>query len=120
MEKWNEIRQKLKDWFSEENLERLFAGKSTVELTVEAGEEEIPGILAGVGHIVNRTVKKQEDGACAVTLELDAPAGNDICRDIFFAFSKANKAIVRMTAGKASLEDIFLELTNSGKEEGAQ
>ena len=103
-----------------ENLERLFAGKSTVELTVEAGEEEIPGILAGVGHIVNRTVKKQDDGACAVTLELDAPAGNDICRDIFFAFSKAGRAILRMTAGKASLEDIFLELTNSEKEEGAQ
>ena len=103
-----------------ENLERLFAGKSTVELTAEAGETEIPGILAGVGHIVSSTVKHQEDGACAVTLELDAPAGNDICRDIFFAFSKANKAIVRMTAGKASLEDIFLELTNSEKEEGAQ
>ena len=103
-----------------ENLERLFAGKSTVELTAEAGETEIPGILAGVGHIVSRTVKRQGDGTCAVTLELDAPAGNDICRDIFFAFSKAGRAILRMTAGKASLEDIFLELTNSEKEEGAQ
>ena len=103
-----------------ENLERLFAGKSTVELTAEADEAEIPGILAGVGHIVSSTVKRQEDGACAVTLELDAPAGNDICRDIFFAFSRAGKAIVRMTAGKASLEDIFLELTASEKEEGVQ
>ena len=100
-----------------ENLERLFAGKSTVELTVEAAEKEIPGILSGVSHIVSRTVKARQDGACDVTLELDIPAENEVCREIFFAFSKAGKAILRMTAGKASLEDIFMELTDSGKGE---
>ena len=100
-----------------ENLERLFAGKSTVELTVEAAEKEIPGILSGVSHIVSRTVKARQDGACDVTLELDVPAENEVCREIFFAFSKAGKAILRMTAGKASLEDIFMELTDSGKGE---
>lgn len=100
-----------------ENLERLFAGKSTVELTVEAAEKDIPGILSGVSHIVSRTVKARQDGACDVTLELDVPAGNEVCREIFFAFSKAGKAILRMTAGKASLEDIFMELTDSGKGE---
>ena len=100
-----------------ENLERLFAGKSTVELTVEAAEKEIPGILSGVSHIVNRTARRRQDGACDVTLELDVPAENEVCREIFFAFSKAGKAILRMTAGKASLEDIFMELTDSGKGE---
>ena len=100
-----------------ENLERLFAGKSTVELTVEAAEKDIPGILSGVSHIVNLTAKARQDGACDVTLELDVPAENEICRDIFFAFSIAGKAILRMTAGKASLEDIFMELTDSGKGE---
>ena len=100
-----------------ENLERLFAGKSTVELTVEAAEKEIPGILSGVSHIVSRTAKARQDGACDVTLELDVPAENEVCREIFFAFSKAGKAILRMTAGKASLEDIFMELTDSGKGE---
>lgn len=100
-----------------ENLERLFAGKSTVELTVEAAEKDIPGILSGVSHIVSRTVKARQDGACDVTLELDVPAENEVCREIFFAFSKAGKAILRMTAGKASLEDIFMELTDSGKGE---
>lgn len=98
-----------------ENLERLFAGKSTVELTVEAAEKEIPGILSGVSHIVNRTARRRQDGACDVTLELDIPAENEVCREIFFAFSKAGKAILRMTAGKASLEDIFMELTDSEK-----
>ena len=100
-----------------ENLERLFAGKSTVELTVEAAEKEIPGILAGVSHIVNLTANARQDDACDVTLELDVPAENEVCREIFFAFSKVGKAILRMTAGKASLEDIFMELTDSGKGE---
>ena len=100
-----------------ENLERLFAGKSTVELTAEAAEEEIPGILSGVSHIVNLTANARQDGACDVTLELDTPAEHEICRKIFFAFSRSGKAILRMTAGKASLEDIFMELTDSGKGE---
>ena len=52
-----------------------------------------------------------------MTLELDVPAENEVCREIFFAFSKVGKAILRMTAGKASLEDIFMELTDSGKGE---
>ena len=52
-----------------------------------------------------------------MTLELDVPAENEVCREIFFAFSKAGKAILRMTAGKANLEDIFMELTDSGKGE---
>ncbi|MGM9549739.1 MAG: ABC transporter ATP-binding protein [Faecousia sp.] len=103
-----------------DNLERLFAGKRTVELTVEAGEEEICHILRGVSHIVTLAARGLGDGTCAVMLELDVPAGNEICREIFFAFSRAGKAILRMTAAKASLEDIFMELTNSEKEEGAK
>lgn len=54
-----------------ENLERLFAGKSTVELTVEAAEGEIPGILSGVSHIVSRTGKSPA-GRC---LRRDAGTG---------------------------------------------
>ena len=94
--------------------------KSTVELTAEAAEKDIPGILSGVSHIVKLTAKARQDGACDVTLELDTPAEHEICRDIFFAFSRSGKAILRMTAGKASLEDIFMELTDSGKGEGAK
>ena len=55
-----------------------------------------------------------------MTLELDTPAEHEICREIFFAFSRSGKAILRMTAGKASLEDIFMELTDSGNGEGAK
>jgi ABC-2 type transport system ATP-binding protein len=38
--------------------------------------------------------------------------GDAICRDVFFAFSAAQRAILQMTMAKASLEDIFMELTS--------
>ena len=41
-----------------------------------------------------------------------------LCREIFFAFSRANKAILQMTMSKASLEDIFLELTGKASKKG--
>ena len=34
MDKWNEFRQKLQDWFSEENLERLFARENLLRLSL--------------------------------------------------------------------------------------
>ena len=46
-------------------------------------------------------------------LTTESPADNNMCRDIVFAFSNAKRAIVRMTMSKASLEDIFIELTSN-------
>ena len=47
---------------------------------------------------------------CAVTLETDQPP-EDLCRALFFAFSSAQRPLLHMAATRASLEDIFLELT---------
>ena len=102
-----------------DNLERLFAGTTTVELQAEATRSEVKQILSGVENIADMDTKMLEDGICQVRLDMDAPEERKACRDIFFAFSKAGKAIVRMTVAKASLEDIFIELTSS-EQEGAE
>ena len=60
--------------------------------------------------ILNLDVHPREDGACAVTLETDQPP-EDLCRALFFAFSSAQRPLLHMAATRASLEDIFLELT---------
>ncbi len=104
---------------SPEGLERLFAGSATVELVAEASEEEIRRILSGVANIKNIKVRQLADRTRSVRLEMSAPASNAICRDIFFAFARAEKAILQMSMAKASLEDIFIELTGSaGKKKG--
>jgi len=100
-----------------ENLEKLFAGKTTVELTAECSAQKIREILAGVEAA--EVTEEVKDGDCStVVLELKE-TGMDIRRDIFFAFAKAETPILEMKAAVASLEDIFLELTaGAGKEAG--
>ena len=100
-----------------ENLEKLFAGKTVLELTAEGSAEAIREVLAGVSGVTATGILAE--GECAtVSAELrGADAG--IRREIFFAFTRANMPILEMKANKASLEDIFLELTaGAGKEAG--
>ena len=93
-----------------ENLERLFSGSAAVDLTVEAGEAQTREILAPLDHIRSVDVRPEGADRCQVTLETDGDEG--VCRAVFFAFSRAGRAILRMTDAKASLEDIFIELTS--------
>ena len=93
-----------------ENLERLFSGSAAVELTVEAGEAQTREILAPLDHIRSVDVRPEGADRCQVTLETDGD--EEVCRAVFFAFSRAGRAILRMTDAKASLEDIFIELTS--------
>ena len=92
-----------------ENLERLFAGSTSVELTVEAGEDEVRAALSAVEGAGNIKDVRQEENRCTVILETDR--GDDICRDIYFAFTAAGKPILRMNTSRASLEQVFMELT---------
>lgn len=101
-----------------DNLEKLFAGTATVELTVEAAPEEAAAIVKQLPNIRKATARPQGKDAC--TLQLETGPNQDLAlrRELFRAFSKADKPIVQMTTAKASLEDIFIELTaGDGKEE---
>lgn len=51
-------------------------------------------------------------------MTLDAAALQEECRNIFFAFARAGKAIVQMTPVRADLENIFIELTESDQPAG--
>jgi len=94
-----------------ENLEKLFTGTTTVELTVEAQEAEAADILRGVGHVTGLRAEDAGQGQCRLILDTDLGDGDAVCRELFFAFSRAERPILRMNTTRASLEDIFLELT---------
>ena len=102
---------------SPENLEKLFAGTASIELTAEAGEEETRNILKSVPGVIHTEITPTDDGCCNVRLDMQKQADNKACRDIFFAFRKAERAILQMSMAKASLEDIFMELTRSEQED---
>ena len=96
-----------------DNLEKLFADANTVELTVEAGVQEAEAIIASVEGITSSSSEADGEGRTRLVLrtELKDEGDDQLCRDLFFAFAKAGKAILQMTSAKASLEDVFIELT---------
>ena len=92
-----------------ENLTRLFAGTTTLHLEVKGDEEKTNQVLKGIQLIENQTVKPGSNDTVLVEIK---PVGNtDIREAVFTAFSKAELPLLEIQMEKASLEDIFLELT---------
>ena len=84
-----------------------------MELTAEAPADEATRLLSPLAHITGLRSEPLEGGRCRVTLGTDSPDGDEVCREAFFAFSRAGEPILRMSTARASLEDIFIELTSS-------
>lgn len=101
-----------------ENLERLFQGANAIDMVVEAGAEEAKALAESVSTVTS--VSAEANGAKTVlriNAELLDEDDDSTCRDLFFAFSKAGKAILKMNIARASLEEVFIELTS--KDEAA-
>lgn len=98
-----------------DNLEKLFAGADTVELTVEASREETEEILGQIPEIQNMEVIHEENGRLSVRLRVQQTGDDRVCRALFFAFAGKERAILQMSTARASLEDIFMELTSDEK-----
>lgn len=110
-----------------ENLERQMAGTIGMELLVKGGEERIRELLASVDGLENVEVDDSEEGIKKVTFGLtertaqsentvqsENTAQTDIRERIFFAFADNRIPILSMQTTKASLEEVFLELTGEG------
>lgn len=98
------------------NLERLFAGRTVVCLTAEGSAQQLRNILATVVGV--DSIELGEDGnTCSARLEIHTDAEQTIGRSLFAAFSEAGCPILSMTTEKASLEDIFMELTEEREAE---
>lgn len=98
-----------------ENLTRLFAGTTTMKLEVKASEEDTRALLEQVEGI--------EDVICApggentTLVDMKLTQDKDVREEIFNLCAKAGKPILEMTRMKASLEDVFLELTQGDAKE---
>ena len=99
-----------------ENLSRLAVGKNTLELLVKGERSQIEEILSDMEDIEKTEIsqsKEEEEWEVIVT----AAGNRDIREDIFYRFADARCPIMEMKSNTASLEDIFLELTENEKEE---
>ena len=93
-----------------ENLERLLSG-TTLTLEVRGGENEVRTALAGVNAIESAEYMPGADG---LTRILITPRENeDVREDLFYRFAAADIPILELHRERATLEDVFLELTDS-------
>ena len=96
-----------------DNLEKLFAGTATLELTIKGGEEAVRAALAPFAEKL--TCQPEEEGRLRVCLE--SQPSDELSERVFYACAGANLPILRMDQKKVSLEDVFLELTAAEPEQ---
>ncbi len=105
-----------------DRLQETFSTKISLLLQIAGTEQAVDRILESVSGIV-LTEKKKLPEYYEVTAEVERrenltaeKSAEDVCRELFYACADQGCPILQMKTTKASLEDIFIELTNSEAE----
>jgi len=96
-----------------QELEKTLAGTSTTELEAMATEDEVAAILKEIPQVRSFEFKESDGTVKAVIL---SDGGVDIRQDVFNAFASKGKAILNLSRDEASLEDVFLQITQAANE----
>ncbi len=99
-----------------EELTRLFAGDQEIHMELKGNEDAVRGALGALENAAAADIAC-ENGITRATLRPEN--GADIREAVFRACAKANLPILEMHTERASLEEIFLELTQGDGQEGA-
>ena len=97
-----------------DQLERSLLGTNEISFTTDAPPERVRSILSGVPHVFDIKVSQPEKGLVRAQMQTNAKDIYDTSREVFFAFAKRDIALLELNLKKASLEDIFIELTEGG------
>lgn len=92
-----------------ENLTSLFAGTTTIKLEVMGDEDAVRSLLSTVDGI---EITSCDAESSLTRCELKQTCDADVRPVIFDAFAGLKLPILEMTRIRASLEDVFLELTS--------
>lgn len=102
-------------------LERQLRSAGEIVLTTDAEAEKAQALLSALPHITQvEPAESAADGAVTMHLKTDSEDMHAVSRSIFFAFAKEKQALLELSVRKASLEDVFLELTESGQAEESE
>ena len=98
-----------------DNLERLLTGGTALELEADTQPERLEKILGNLPRVTGLTVGETAGKHAWARLETGKENLENLSKAVFFRFCDEKLPLLRLTPAKASLEDIFLELTG-GKE----
>lgn len=97
-----------------DNLEKMTMGSNTLELSVKGDRERMKNILDQMEEIREvEWVKSEEQDL--VSLKITTDENTDVREKIFYKMAEKQMPIMDMHSTRISLEDIFLELTDSAK-----
>ncbi|MBQ4264050.1 MAG: ATP-binding cassette domain-containing protein [Clostridia bacterium] len=96
-----------------DNLTSLMASGSKTTITVRAALDETETVLIKMGGFESAEYKTCDEGETMV--QILPKEGADIREKLFFAFAEAGLPILEMKQERATLEDVFLELTQDDR-----
>ena len=94
-----------------DNLEKVLTQSNGIYFMVQASAQEAEAVLAKLDCIKNFECTDQNDGSVAVQVSIQNGEARDAGCKLFLAFAEKKLPIFEMTSRKASLEDVFIELT---------
>lgn len=97
-----------------DHLEHLIEGEETLELEVKGSRTQAEEILSRVSGIKEAKCREQ-DGMTGIQIQVSDH--QEIREELFYAFAEEKCPIYRMQISKATLEDVFLELTQNERED---
>ena len=100
-----------------DKLERSLLSANEITFTTDAKSDVVRGLLSKVDHLTDVELEKREDGLLSARLKTDSKDIYAVSRQLFFAFAEEDQPLLELNLKKASLEDIFIELTESGGED---
>ncbi len=93
-----------------EELESRAGDGSTLRMSIKGVKNTVLDVIAQYPNVRDCRVLSDKDGI--VDLELDLPRGQDIRDELFFAMAEKRCAVVNIEQQSASLEQVFLALTD--------
>ena len=102
-----------------EDLEKHLLSSNQIILTTDGEEGAVRALLDGLAHISRADFTRREDGLLSACLNLDCDDMYSVSRPLFFAFADKGVPLLELSLKKASLEEVFLELTEGEQPGGA-
>ncbi len=88
-----------------------------ITIMTEADRAKAEEILAEVGGITQTEWSEKDNGRTSALIRISGENIYDVSKDIFFAFARHNTALLELSLKHASLEDVFIELTEGDEED---
>ena len=96
-----------------DQLERSLLSGNEISFTTDAPSGLVREILSGMDHISHLTLEQADGGLTRAQIKTGRTDVYAVSKELFFAFARRQQALLELTVKKASLEDIFLELTEA-------